>query len=134
MTASGQTVTVCIATTRYVGTVDDEGFLVNADQHVEKQILVPTLLLTIRAKIGAVDFRGTLGLDGLNVEVFLHHRTAQQQPRGRLVGTLGPTWQDYELDVNVRQVKFPTDPCIGRGAYLCANTGTAPAASPATCS
>ena len=131
VTATGQTVTVCIATTRYVGTVDDEGFLVNPDQHIEQQTLVPTLLLTIRAKIGAVDFGGTLGLDGLDVEVFLHHGTAHQEPLGRLVGTFGPSWQDYELDVNVRHVKFPTDPCPDRGASLCA-TDIEPAANEVT--
>ena len=112
--ASGQVVTVGIETTRCVGTVDPDGFLTLAQQHIDQGTLAETLLLTVRAQIAAVDAGGTLGIDGLEVEVVLHKGTGHERSLGKLEGDFGTIWQDFHLDVDVRDVKFPADPCPGQ--------------------
>ena len=123
---SGELVTVCIETTRYVGTVDAEGFLVDAQQHIAQGTLAETLLLTVRAHISAEDALGTLGINEgygvLEVEAFLHKGTNHEKCLGKLEGDFGLTiskkWQDFELEVDVRDVKFPDDPCPGQNSSV----------------
>jgi hypothetical protein len=116
--ASGNVVTVSIATTRCVGTVDNGGFLdpSRVPQRVSLRTLAETLLLTIRAKIAATDTGGTLGFDPLNVDVFLHKNDPDGHEKflGPLVGSFGSDWQIFELDVGVEHVRFPADPCQGQ--------------------
>jgi hypothetical protein len=117
VTASGATVTVCVETTRCVGTVDGDGFLVFAQQHIDQGTLAETLLLTLRARISTVEVGGVFGIVGagglLEVEVLLHRGTAREVSLGMLTGRYGVgsnDWQDIELDVDVRHVRFPADP------------------------
>lgn len=112
---SGQLVTVCIETTRYVGTVKPDGFLVDAQKHIDQGTLAKTLLLTVRAQIfDTENLMHTLG-DLLEVEVFLHKGTNREISLGKLEGEVGGenNWQDFQLEVNVWDVKFPDDPCPG---------------------
>ncbi len=104
------TVTVSILTDRVVGAVDADGFLEHGQQHIEQGTLAETLRLTIRANIFAVDFGGILGRDGVSVEVVLHKDTDREVSLGNLVGAFG-SWQEYQLDVNINDVRFPADPC-----------------------
>ncbi len=120
MVVSLSALTACIQTTRYVGTVDAAGFLVNAAQHVEDGTLVDTLVLTVRAVIVGVDVGGMLGLDGLDVEVVLHRGSTREVSLGTLQGSFLGDWQNYELDVPIEHVRFPDDPCPGQiPAGLC---------------
>lgn len=120
--ASGGLVTVCIETTRYVGTIDPDGFLVYAQQHIDQGTLAETLLLTVHARITTIERDGgTLGVVDvfgrlLEVEAFLRKGTDHEKSLGKLEGDFGSgNWQDFELDVDVRNVKFPGDPCPGQG-------------------
>ena len=79
ISVSDSIVSVCIETTRNVGTVDSDGFLVFAAQHIEQGTATEILLLTIRARISALEVGGTFGVHGLggllDVEVFLNKDT-----------------------------------------------------------
>ena len=114
ITASGGLVSVCIETTRNVGLVDADGLLVRADQHFAQGTLAQTLLLTIRARIEALEVGGTFGVPGpgglLDVDVILHKDTPNVFPLGKLHGTFGigpDDWQEFLVDVDIRHVKFP---------------------------
>ena len=107
ISVSGGLLTVSLDTTRYVGLVDADGFLVHAQQHIAQGTLAEILLLTIRARIRAIEVGGTLGSGLLDVAVSLNGKSL-----GTLVGDFGfdsDDWQDFELDVNVRDVRFPAD-------------------------
>ena len=67
ISAPGQLVTVCLQTTRYVGTIDGDGFLVHTQQHIDQGTLAAKLLLTIRARIFAIDAGGQLGLSLIHI-------------------------------------------------------------------
>lgn len=119
--ASGGLVTVCIETTRCVGTIDLDGFLVYAQQHIDQGTLAETLLLTVHAYTNTIEGDGgTLGVvDSFNrlleIEAFLHKGTDHEKSLGKLEGDFGSGhWQDFELDVDIRDVKFPGDPCPGQ--------------------
>jgi pimeloyl-ACP methyl ester carboxylesterase len=121
--ASGQLVDVSIETTRYVGKVFPDGALRHVGAHTERGTLAQTMLLTIRANISARDLGGTLGRDGLDVQVFLHKamptRTATLGP---LIGSFSAGWETYQLDVDTPDLLFPDDPCLGLDtATLCGN-------------
>jgi pimeloyl-ACP methyl ester carboxylesterase len=109
--ANSPVVTACIQTTRCVGAVDSEGFLLDADQQVEGNFLAGTLVLTVRGLIRSLDAGGLLGTDGLDVEVVMHRGSAREVPLGRLEGGFLGNWENYTLDVPVGAVKFPADPC-----------------------
>jgi len=105
--SSGERVTVNLETTRYVGSLNPDGFLAQADQHIAQGTLAEFLVLTIRARIKSFEVGGILGQDLLNVAVLLN-----ETPLGALVGEFGSDsddWQEFVLDVNVRDVKFPAD-------------------------
>ena len=107
ISVSGGQLTVSIDTTRCVGLVDADGFLLKAQQHITQGTLAELLLLTIRGRIRAIEVGGTLGSGLLDVAVFLNEKLL-----GTLVGDFGldsDDWQEFELDVNVRDVKFPAD-------------------------
>ena len=115
--ASGDVVAVFLPTTRVVGTVDADGFLtLGGLLHVDQGTLGETLVLTIRAQLRAVDAGGTLGVDGLDVEVILHRGTSHEKSLGNLEGSFGSGWQTFTLDVDVLDVRFPADPCRGQDA------------------
>jgi hypothetical protein len=108
-----------------VGTVDADGFLaLGGLLHVDQGTLAETLVLTIRANLSAVDAGGTLGLDGLDVEVILHRGTSHEKSLGQLEGSFGSGWQTFTLDVDALDVRFPADPC--RGLEVSAPCGQAP--------
>ena len=141
-------VTVCIETTRYVGTVDPNGFLTDAQQHIDQGTLAEKMVLTIRARILTLEVGGTLGVDGLkgllNVEVFLHKDTNHERKLGFLTGDYAAHpgihqvpggnahWQEFALEVYVRDVKFPDDPCPTQGPLEPCSTGIRPAANEIT--
>ena len=105
--SSGERLTVNIETTRYVGALNSGGFLAQANQHIAQGTLAEFLVLTIRARIKSFEVGGILGRGLLDVAVFLN-----EEPLGALVGEFGPDsddWQEFVLDVNVRDVKFPAD-------------------------
>ena len=117
---SDSIVSVCIETTRNVGTVDSDGFLVFAAQHIEQGTATEILLLTIRARISALEVGGTFGVNGLggllDVEVFLNKDTDHGISLGKLEGQFGvgnDDWQEFELDVNIRNLKFPAANPLG---------------------
>ena len=115
--ASGDVVAVFLETNRVVGTVDADGFLtLGGLLHVDQGTLGETLVLTIRAQLRAVDAGGTLGVDGLDVEVILHRGTSHEKSLGNLEGSFGSGWQTFTLDVDVLDVRFPADPCRGQDA------------------
>ena len=111
--ANGQVVAVSIKTTRYVGSVDEKGFLVAPkwEAAVERGTLARTLLLTIRAKIHSAD------PGQFEIEVFLHKGTGapHEVSLGKLNGASDLGWKDFELDVPVEHVRFPDDPCGNPG-------------------
>jgi len=107
--------------------VDGEGFLVHAQQHIDVGTLAATLVLTLRARISSVEFPGTLGDGRLDVEVFVHRDTDRERSLGSLVGNYGAgsaDWQDFELDVSVRDLRWPVDPGPGHRLTPAANEFT----------
>src|SRR5512132_4450188 len=115
--ASGDVVAVFLETTRVVGTVDADGFLtLGGLLHVDQGTLAETMVLTVRANLSAVDAGGTLGVDGIDVEVILHRGTSHEKSLGKLEGSFGSGWQTFTLDVDVLDVRFPADPCRGQDA------------------
>ena len=118
--ASGDVVALFLQTTRVVGTVDADGFLALGGLfQVEQGTLAETLVLTIVAKLSAVDAGGTLGLDGVDVEVILHRGTVHEKSLGKLKGGFGSGWQSFTLDVDALDVRFPDDPCRGQTSLPC---------------
>jgi len=121
VTASGDVVTVSISTTRVVGTVDQDGFLVRGPLHLDQGTLAPTMRLSIEAEIRATDFGGLLGHGALDVEVFLHRGTDHERSLGHLQGPFGSGWREYQLTVKTVDLRFPPDPCPLAGPQgLCA--------------
>lgn len=115
VTASGQVVTLSIDATRYVGTVDADGYLVNPQLHLDQGTLAERLLLTVRARISAFEVGGTFGL-ALDVEVVLNQASPRPISLGFLKGRYGAAsddWQEFVLEVDTADVRFPTDPCTG---------------------
>jgi hypothetical protein len=118
--ASGQIVTMSIPTTRYVGSVDEEGNLTEYLQHFDQKSLAKKLVLTIRARIDAIDAGGRLG-DEVKVEVFINNNAGSGGDGLGSLGNLegdfgfgfgpGSGWQLFKLDVGVWDVRFPADPC-----------------------
>jgi hypothetical protein len=136
---SNPRVTVCIETTRYVGSVDADGFLLYAQQHIDQGTLAEKLLLRILARISANDIGGTLGKDAsdaLSVEVFLHRGVPNREKSlGYLEGDYGlggSYWQLFELEVDVWDVRFPDDPCPGQGPSEPCDTDITPASNEIT--
>ena len=121
ITASGDVVTVSISTTRVVGTVDPDGFLLRGQMHLDQRTLAPTMRLSIEAEIQAIDFGGVLGHGALDVEVFLHKGiTGRERSLGHLQGPFGSGWREYQLTVNTVDLRFPPDPCPLAGSLgLC---------------
>jgi len=116
LTSSGQAVTLSIDATRYVGTVDADGYLVNPQLHLDQGTLAERLLLTVRARISAFEVGGTFGRE-LDVEVILNQNTPRPRSLGFLKGRYGATsddWQEFVLEVQTADVRFPTDPCPGQ--------------------
>ena len=103
-------VTACIQTTRCVGAIDDFGFLLDVDQHVERGFLTDTLLLTVRGLIHEIDAGGVLGRDFVDVKVVLHRGTDHEVPLGDLEGGYRGRWETYRIDVPISALKFPADP------------------------
>jgi uncharacterized delta-60 repeat protein len=118
ITESNRVVDVYMPTTRYVGTVDSDGFLVYGDAAVKAGRLAPTMLLTIRARISAIEAYGILGQDGVDVEVILHRGEKREKSLGKLVGDFGLDWEDYLCVVNTVDLKFPDDPCPNQDSSL----------------
>jgi uncharacterized delta-60 repeat protein len=116
VTAPGQAVTLSIDATRYVGTVDADGYLVDPQLHLDQGTLAARLLLTVRARISAFEVGGTFGRE-LTVEVVLNQDTPRTRSLGFLEGHYGTTsddWQEFVLEVDTADVRFPTDPCPGQ--------------------
>ncbi|MFB4273395.1 hypothetical protein [Nonomuraea sp. GTA35] len=67
VTTSDPVVSVAIKTTRCIGSVNADDFLRHPDWHSEQGTLARTLLLTIRAQIGALDAGGSPGEGGVDV-------------------------------------------------------------------
>jgi pimeloyl-ACP methyl ester carboxylesterase len=123
ITASRRVVEVHLPTTRYVGTVDSDGFLSYGAAAVKAGRLAGTLRLTIRARIHGFDLGGILGWDGLEVEVFLHRgETGRERSLGTLEGDFGIDWENFTFDVNTLDVKFPDDPCPKQSPTLWCDT------------
>jgi len=118
--ASGDVVTISISTTRVVGTVDLDGFLLKGPMHLGQGTLAPTMRLSIEAEIHATDFGGVLGHGALDVEVFLHRGTDHERSLGHLQGPFGSGWREYQLTVNTVDLRFPPDPCPLAGHWACA--------------
>ena len=128
--ASGDVVTVGIETNRVVGTVDGDGFLANAQQHITQGTLAGKLVLSVWAEIAARDTGGTLGRDGLEVEVVLHRgMTGRELSLGKLRGGFGTTWQDFQFDVDVTNVRWPADPCPGQSPAASCGRAVEPASN-----
>lgn len=116
LTASGQVVTLSVDATRYVGTVDADGFLSDPRLHLDQGTLADRLLLTVRARISAVEVGGVLG-QALTVEVVLNPGTSHARSLGTLDGRYGTgsdDWQEFVLEVDTTDVRFPADPCPGQ--------------------
>ncbi|MFG2006736.1 hypothetical protein ACGFNU_47085 [Spirillospora sp. NPDC048911] len=121
---SGQIVTVELATTRCVGSVDEDGFLTKVQDHLAQETLAEKLLLTIVARITGSDAGGKLGRDNVNVEVFVNNTLGTgggvrslgslEGDFGLHFGAGGSGWQVFTLDVGVQDVRFPADPCVGQ--------------------
>ena len=112
ITASGQVIAVSIPTTRVVGSVNDEGFLLFGEAAIERGTLARHLVLTIRANLSAVEGGPFLLGDGVEVEVVLHKGTDRERSLGYLDGVIGQGWEEWEFYVSVRDVRFPRDPSL----------------------
>ena len=92
--------------------------LVDPQLHLDQGTLAERLLLTIRARISAVEVGGILG-QTLAVEVIMNQGTSHERPLGALTGRYGgggEDWQEFVLEVHTADVRFPTDPCPGQAA------------------
>ena len=115
VSAAHKEVTACVEITRFAGTVNNQGFLVDVERRIERAYLAEKMVLTVRARIAAADAGGELGKDGLDVEVFLRRGvTGQEFSLGHLQGGFNGDWESYYLDVPVGVLQFPADPLAGR--------------------
>ena len=115
-------VKACVEITRFAGSVNDEGFLLDVDRRVERSYLTAQMVLTVRGRIAAVDAGGVLDQDGLTVEVLINGVSIGQHLQGGFVGN----WETYTVNVPVGTLRFPADPCAGQKlpppTELCAAT------------
>ena len=119
ITRSNRIATFFAQTTRYVGAVDEMGFLQHADANVTASRLADKMLLRILARITPHNEGAELG----PVKAYLHKGLVGRERRWKFGDILPSQWMSFSTNVNTADLVFPDDPCKEQSSSsLCGTT------------